>query len=567
MKMYSGTIRKAPEGSKLRDLYYSRQKRLFLLVVALALVVPLAGISLFSYNYYKSSWIESTSAELSSLAESRSQIIELFLADQEDALAGIVELYGVDYLSDQASLSQVFTAVNQSGVITDMSVVGVDGRHLAYAGPFTEELSGRNYADADWFQSVMADGTHVSDIFTGFRGTPHIVVAVADPERTWALRATVNSDFFNSLLTSADVGPGGDAYIISWTGELQTPSRLGAADAPFTFDAATPGAAEVLHDERFIYAATPLKGGDWMLVLKTDIDDSLGGLYRARNQVIGFIVLAVALGLVAATMIISPMVNRLREADRRRMELNDRMREAEKMALVGRLAASVAHEINNPLQIIENQAGWIGDLLDDESEGKVSDVTEYRDASDKIRAHVRRAREITHGLLGFSSVGEGLASTDINNLVSESASFLENEAKNSRIAFKWDLGEGLPPVETDRARLQQVFLNIINNAIDAIGRDGAISISTRPADGSGVLAEFADSGPGMPEEVRASVFEPFFSTKEGGNAGLGLSISYDIVRRLGGDIRVSSAPGGGSVFTVTLPSDAGKSKNNTREER
>ncbi|MHB1382285.1 MAG: sensor histidine kinase [Thermoleophilia bacterium] len=566
MKMYVATIKKEPDGSRLRDLYYSRQKKLFILVVALVLVIPLAAISLYSYNYYKDSWIDKTSVELASLAESRKEIIELFLVDQQDALAGIVELYSLEYLSDQDNLAAVFAAFNRSGVITDLSVVDAGGNHVAYIGPFEEELAGRNYADADWFTSVITDGRHVSDIFSGFRGVPHFVVAVANPSGAWVLRATVNSDLFNSLLTEAEVGPGGDAFIISRSGELQTPSRLGAETSPFEFGSLPAEGVSVRHDGEFIYAATALKDGDWMLVMETDIDSSLSGFYSARNSVIIFIVLSVVVIVTAATLIISSMINRLREADRQRLGLNNRMREVEKMALVGRLAASVAHEINNPLQIIENQAGWINDLLEDEQAGQTRHLEEYADASEKIRAHVRRARDITHRLLGFSrSGGERRAGTDINLLVGESVSFLADEAKNNRIAIKQELDAGLPEVVTDSAQLQQVFLNIINNAIDAIGQDGTISITTSPADGSGVVTEFSDSGPGLSEDVLAHIFDPFFTTKDGRNAGLGLSISYNIVQRLGGDIAARNGEDGGSIFTVTLPAEtAGQQENNRK---
>jgi two-component system NtrC family sensor kinase len=558
MKIHSGTVSLKTLELKSSGSYYARQKQLFVLVVIIVSVVPLVIISLTASHYYKKSWLEKTALELSGLAGSRKEIIDLFLENQENLLSGFAKLYSLEDLRVQGNLEKLFRAMNRSGVIVDLGVIDQHGRHLAYVGPYKRQLADKNYAGAEWFAEVMRSGRYVSDVFSGYRNEPHFVAAVTDPARTWIVRATINSELFHSLLASAEVGPGGDAYIINRAGELQTPSLLGGG----TLSAGELAALEskdrssVRVTDNYIYATVPIKKGDWILVLKTDINTSLAEFYMARKRDMLIIAGASLIILTVVTLLVRSMVNKIEEADRKRMSLNNRMRQVEKMALIGRLAASVAHEINNPLQMISNQAGWIDDLLDDEDDKHLKNYDEYRNSTKKIRGNVKRAGEITHRLLGFSRSNDSeRKEIDLNRLVEDTASLLANEARAHRITLEYFFKQGLAHVVTDASQLQQVFLNILNNAIDAIGQDGVISISTRD-NGGHVVAEFVDSGPGLSPDSIKKLFDPFYTTKtpEKGT-GLGLSISFSIMQRLGGDLKAENRKEGGSMFTVMLPAN------------
>lgn len=556
MKIYTGSIRMKDLKLKSSGTYYARQKQLFVIVVIIVSVVPLLIISWTASHYYKKSWLEKTSAELAGLVDSRKEIIDLFLDNQENLLFSFVKLYSLDQLSDQKNLETLFLAMDRSGVILDLGVIDSKGKHLAYTGPYQRQLTGKNYSEAAWFIEVMRSGRYISDVFTGYRNEPHFVVAVADPDKTWILRATINSELFNSLLASAGVGPGGDAYIINRAGEFQTPSLLG--EKTFSTIERKPVTSRdstlVQITDKYIYAAAPINNGDWTLVLKTDINTSLSEFYLARRRDILIILCASLIILAVSTLIVRSMVNKIEDADRKRMALNNRMLQVEKMALVGRLAASVAHEINNPLQIITNQAGWVDELLEEEDRGLLKNIDEYKDSIKKIRGNVKRAGEITRRLLGFSRSNDfEKTETDINRLIEETAALLANEASAHRITFKYFLQQGLSRVVTDASQLQQVFLNILDNAIDAIGQDGTISIASR-IQGGQIVAEFKDTGPGLSTDSIKKLFDPFYTTKEiGKGTGLGLSISFSIMQRLGGDIKAENGKEGGSVFTVMLP--------------
>jgi len=566
MKIYSATIRAEALKVRSRESYYARQTRLFILLVVLVSVLPLFLIGLASKQYYRESWMQQTSVDLKGSAESRKEIIDRFLATQEDLLASLIGLYGLPGLANQEVLEKVFPAVNRSGVLVDLGVIDAVGNHLAYVGPYRSQLAGKNYRDAAWFLETMRSGRYVSDVFTGYRGEPHFVVAVTDQNRTWILRATINSALFNALLASIEVGPDGDAFIVNRKGELQTVSRTPVANGdaakampPQELAGFLAQSGTTVHQEQnFLYVTTWVNEKGWLLILKTNINSSLASFYRAWKLGLLSIIIASVFILAVTTLLVRSMMERIELADKERMLLNNRVREVDKMALIGRLAASVAHEVNNPLQIIGDQAGWISELLEEEDRQQLKNYDEYKASVQKISQHVSRASTITHRLLGFSRSREfKRVAQDINTLLQDTVSFLENEAKHHRITLRLNLQEALPKVMTDPSQLQQVFLNIVNNAIDAIGNDGAITIQTSVL-GERLLVEFADSGPGLPNEHLQKIFDPFFTTKKADKGtGLGLSISRNIMQRLGGDIQAENGKQGGCRFTVSLPVSLG----------
>jgi two-component system NtrC family sensor kinase len=147
-----------------------------------------------------------------------------------------------------------------------------------------------------------------------------------------------------------------------------------------------------------------------------------------------------------------------------------------------------------------------------------------------------------------------IAPVDLNELIEEVLGFLQTEARHRDIRLELDLSPDLPEVASDRGQLQQVFLNILNNSLDAVSDEGRILIRTRPAEGPGITVAIEDDGSGMSAETLQQIFEPFFTTKDQGEGtGLGLSITYGIVKRLGGRIEAASTPGHGTTLTVTIP--------------
>jgi two-component system, NtrC family, sensor kinase len=220
------------------------------------------------------------------------------------------------------------------------------------------------------------------------------------------------------------------------------------------------------------------------------------------------------------------------------------------------MAAGIAHEINNPLAVIGEKAGWIKDLLSEEDLSQNPNLKEVEESVSKIEHHVERAKKVTHRLLGFARRMEpSQEQVDINKTLNNTVDFLENESRYRNIDIQIDPQIDLPEITSDSSQLQQVFLNIINNAIDAIGKNGEIHIKTSfLAKRKEVKIEITDNGPGIPKEHINNIFDPFYTTKEvGKGTGLGLSIVYSIIEKLGGRIMVASEIGQGTTFTIYLP--------------
>jgi len=243
-------------------------------------------------------------------------------------------------------------------------------------------------------------------------------------------------------------------------------------------------------------------------------------------------------------------------ADLERNLLANQVGEIEKMALIGRLAASVAHEVNNPLQIISDQAGLMSDLMEDEKPATVVHFEDYVKAVDKIRKQVKRTSTITHRLLGFSRPQEyARSAVNINQAVEETVVLLEHEAHRQHIVIRRHYQADLPEIRTDAGHVQQVILNIVHNAMDAIGQNGSIDITSHFAkDRRHVVIDFVDTGPGLPPEVLEHLYDPFFTTKpKGKGTGLGLYVSRDIMVQIGGELVATNIDGGGAMFSLHLP--------------
>jgi len=227
-------------------------------------------------------------------------------------------------------------------------------------------------------------------------------------------------------------------------------------------------------------------------------------------------------------------------------KIHSQLFRSEKLASLGKLAAGVAHEINNPLTgILTNSSLLLEDL--DKDDPRREDV-------EVMVKETIRCREIVKRLLDFArqtKPQKRLAS--INTLIENIILLVRNQASFRNITIDKELGENIPEVLADPDQIQQVFVNIILNAAEAMARGGRLAIQSKvSADRRIIIVSFADTGPGIPESARERIFDPFYTTKEHGT-GLGLSISYGIIEQHGGTIGVESVVGKGSTFTIQLP--------------
>ena len=243
--------------------------------------------------------------------------------------------------------------------------------------------------------------------------------------------------------------------------------------------------------------------------------------------------------------------------------MNEQFIEAGKMASIGELAAGIAHEINNPVAIMVEEAGWMDDLLEeDEAIQSSSNLQEFKRALNQIRTQGARCREITHKMLRFARKSDlRIQDVHLNAMIQEVVALSDKRARFSGCTITLDLDPDLPPVAASASEMQQIFLNLINNALDAMeGKGGTLTISTRKNGDTAEIA-IADTGEGIPKANLTRIFDPFYTTKPvGKGTGLGLSICYTIIKNMGGDIRVLSQVGQGTTFTINLPLGSGDQK-------
>lgn len=261
-----------------------------------------------------------------------------------------------------------------------------------------------------------------------------------------------------------------------------------------------------------------------------------------------------ALLLAGFSLILNRLqLKRLADALRRRLGEDERLWQTQKLAALGELAAGLAHEINNPLAVIRQEAEWLGRLLHRAPD--FPELAEIQDSLKEIVRQVERSREITHSLLNLARKQEPvLQEVDLNRLLESMALLVERETKPRQIELVRHYQADLPRVVTDAPLLRQVVLNLLNNARQAIEGPGTITLTSRRAGPEHVELAVQDTGRGIPPEHLRDIFLPFFTTKPPGQGtGLGLALCHSIVLKLGGSIGVASRVGEGTTFTVRLP--------------
>ena len=541
--------------------YAKLARRMVFTALAVALV-PLYLLGAAIYFYFTVSHEERVKDELRNLASNRTSAIQLFLAERTALLEVLVHSATMEDLVGPGRLQQVFGLLNRrSWTFLDLGIIGQKGDHIVYVGPYP--LEHQNYRDAHWFQQVMIRGVYVSDVFLGARGVPHFVIAVKhnDTGEPWVLRATIDSDVFTKLVQRAQMGASGDAYIVNRQGQYQTPPRFGGKvlDASgLELKTVPPGISVATRQDKDgnnrLTAFAWLPKEDWLLVIDQDPHQSMGQLALARNVELAILGLGSLLIVAAVFFLVSLLMRQLEAADRQRADYDAQLVHSARLVSLGRMAAGVAHEINNPLAAIGELAGLMDDLMDEEFVQSHARGPKFKENVGKIQQHVERARAVTHRLLGFARRMEPHQdSVDINEALNETCSFLEKEAVFRHVELGRELAQGLPRIKSDRAQLQQVFLNLLNNAMDAVGEGGHVRLASR-LDGGFLEVSVSDDGPGIAPEVRERIFDPFFTTKgPGQGTGLGLSISHSIMQRLGGSLTFESEPGRGATFLVRIP--------------
>jgi len=540
---------------------YQVLRRNMLVLMVLVTIVPLLFMAMVNYHQYQSSLREEIVNPMRVLVNKTKHSVELFLAERLSAVSFIASAYSFEDLADDNALNRIFRVMKREfGGFVDVGLIDSSGAQVSYAGPY--DLKGKDYSEQSWFHEVRIRGTYTSDVFMGYRKFPHIVMAVqrrGDDGRSWIVRATIDTEKFDDLIASMGLDTASDAFLLNKSGVLQTPSKFygGVLESfplplpPVSYEA---NVVEVRDPQgrEVLISYTYFVHSPYILVVVKQRGEVMKAWYTMKTELFFLFLGSVVVIFLVVFKLTDLLVKRMRECDEKREAAFMQMQHTHKLSSIGRLAAGVAHEINNPMAIINEKAGLMKDLI--EYGQSFPEKEKFLSLIMTILQSVHRCRSITHRLLGFARRMEvQIEVLDVNEIIRETLTFLEKEALYRNIETRLQLAEDLPRIASDRGQLQQVFLNLLNNAFAAVHDGGAISVTTYEKDLDTEAITIQDNGCGMSEEILKHIFEPFFTTKKGTGTGLGLPITYGIVKKLGGEIDVQSKEGQGTTFTIYLP--------------
>ena len=543
--------------------YRILRRNIFILMILIT-IIPLIIMAVIYQHEYHSSIKKEIILPMQTLTQKTKHTFELFFEERLSVIRFITSSYCFAELSDQKTMNRIFNVLmDEYCCLVDLGLINNKGIQLSYAGPYA--FSGKDYSEQQWFQEVLVKGTYISNVFMGYRKFPHVAVAVLrrrEDGSAFILRATIDTSKFDDIIASMGLNPESDAFLINSSGIIQTYSRFYGKimdHCPLSFP---PGHYDPIVTETIdprgrdiLVAFAPFSSSNYALVLVKPKSDVLHTWHTLRSRMLFIFISSVVLIILVVFKLTDTLVKRVKEADEKRELTYHEFQHTQKLASIGRLAAGVAHEINNPMAIINEKAGLMKDLVAYEHD--FQNKEKFLGLTDSILKSVERCRAITHRLLGFARRMEvQLVELDLNELIQETLGFLEKEALYRNIELILNLANNLPRISSDRGQIQQVFLNIINNALAAVEDEGEIMITSWEEDTDTVGVSIRDNGRGMSEETLKSIFDPFFSTKKEKGTGLGLAITYGIVKKMGGNIKVESKQGEGSTFTVFLPKKA-----------
>jgi two-component system NtrC family sensor kinase len=552
-------------GGGMQPFSFRRKWKLIVILTSIVALTPLVVMTLIDFQLTKRAIAYEIHASMIRTVSNTWQTISFFLTQRREAQEFIARDNSYENLTQSERLSSILKNLKEGiGGFEDIGLVDAKGNVRAYAGPY--DLKGANIFDEKCFQSVIVQGFYIKDMHDQAQTSPRLVIATKHrlPDGSFfVLRSGLDNRLMNHMISRLHIGnadDADDAFIINDTGVLQTPSRFhGGTGDKISLPIPEPGPGEKIMEAIGHNGAPVLIGyahipdTSLTLMIVKPKSEIMALWYKPRMKLIGLLALGIAAILLAILGTATYLVNRIHAADQKRVAALHQVEYTNKLASLGRLASGVAHEINNPLDIINQKVGLIKDLFtmhenyaaDEKLMGLVTGVL----------SSVERAGSITRQLLNFARhMDTEIERFDLGEMVRGLIRLLEKDAEFRCIGIFLDFPASKIVIESDMGSLQQICLNLINNAFAAMEGGGQLDIKIDITVPEQVSITIADNGHGIPPEDLKRVFEPFFSTRSGREGtGLGLSITYGLVREMGGDIAVESKFGEGTRFIVTLP--------------
>ncbi len=470
---------------RLNNPHYKSLTRRMVLFVIIVSFTPMLLVGGINFDQFYITYREKVHAHLAELILKHKQSIDDFLKKKLGDIKFLAACFNFEQLSDETFLRDKLGIIQReyAAVFEDLGVINDKGIQVAYAGPF--KLINADYSDADWFKKAIQSQYFISDVFMGLRGRPHFIIAVRSSwqGKDWILRSTINFMTFNSLVENLRIGKTGFAFILNKEGKFQTEPAFDTrpGDTQYNFLQKAKKNKEGIHitekkDElgkKNIYVGTYLKEGDWMLIFQQNTDDAFSTLNQTQKIAVMIFLIGGICIIVMSFVLSKRMVSRIANLDSEKEMMNQQIIETGKLASIGELAAGIAHEINNPVAIMVEEAGWIQDLLEEEDLKKSESLEEFQRALKQINTQGKRCKEITHKLLSFARKTDSqVHDLQINELIEDVAELSGQRAKYSNVTIRTNLQDEIPNIKMSHTELQQVLLNLINNALDAMEKKG-----------------------------------------------------------------------------------------------
>jgi len=536
--------------------------------------IPFILILGIGFYHFKTSIETGTISHMKRIAEDHRQMIEGFLDERKSDLEFIAASYTFLELSRSEQLRLVFERLQkESNAFVDLGVFNTAGIHIAYHGPYN--LTGKFYKNFTWFKEAMKHGYYISDVFLGYRAIPHFVIAITKENENgkWVIRATIDTHTFSRLVSEVRIGRTGEAYILNRDGVFQTKRRSGgdlmkkAPDyikPPFSDSGINTLIRKDSQGLKQLYTTAWMKEKSWLLVVRQETADAFRTLHTTIYLTILIMVLGGMTIITSAYYLTDRIIQRMEKKDAEKEQLSHQLIGTSRLAELGEMAAGFAHEINNPLQIINSEQSLIDILLDElKNTGELKSsksLEEIEDSIDQIKLQVSRCSKITQAILKFGRQDKTLnQDMDLRKFIPEIIAMVEKKAAVHGVSIFQNIDEANGKVFGDPTQLQQVFLNLFNNAMDAIiekhgTSGGELSVEAIQPDDHTIELRVKDNGCGIRPENMKKLFSPFFTTKPvGKGTGLGLSVCYGIIKNMDGVMEASSEEGVGTVFSIRLP--------------
>jgi len=543
---------------KLQGLHLKKVWMLSFILTSVIAIGPLIFFALVDYDLSRKSVESEAVLRTSRFTSNTWRSIAFFIDERKMVLNFIARDNSLADLNDKERLTEIFNNLKKgfSGLV-DLGLIDSSGVHIAYIGPY--QLKHKDYRNQLWFKETVRQGKYISDVFTGYRKAPHMVIAVKHmlPNGSFfILRASLEHRLNSMEINASGIG---DSFIINKEGLLQTQSKYFgdifnkiAMPVPVFSDKTKVIEAKISGVPFFIgYKYIP--DTSFILIVVKQKAKLMESWQETRNTLIEYLVMSITVILLWTLGMTAYMVRRIRIADQQRVKSLHMVEYSNKMASIGRLASGIAHEINNPLAIINEKAGLINDMFTFKKEYKEN--PKLIKTANSIITSVERCARITRRLLNFARHMHGdIQPVNIKKLIREVLGFMEKEAEYRSIEIVLDISDEIPEFKFDRGKLQQILLNLINNAFSAINDEGRLELIAKLKDSDNVSIVCKDNGIGISKDNLKQIFDCFFSTKtSSGGTGLGLSITYNLVQEIGGTIEVQSEEGKGTEFTIILP--------------